>query len=33
MKIASIIVAAVVVVSVAYAMGPDLVRYIKIRSM
>lgn len=33
MKLTAIIVAAVVVVGFAYAMGPDLARYMKIRSM
>jgi hypothetical protein len=33
MKIAAIIVAVAVIVGFAYAMGPDLARYMKIRSM
>jgi hypothetical protein len=33
MKLAALIVAAVVVVAVAYSLGPDLARYAKMRSM
>jgi len=33
MKIAIIVAAAIVAVGLAYSMGPDLARYLKIRSM
>jgi hypothetical protein len=33
MKLAIIIVAAVIVAGAAYSLGPDIVRYLKIKSM
>jgi hypothetical protein len=33
MKVTAWIVAAIVVASIAYTMGPDVVRYIKIKTM